>query len=457
MKTPILLINFNRPHYTAGLIECLRPLEPQNIYVSIDGPRGDRPEDFRLCAEVEQALSAITWNANVKLRKRGLNVGLRRNVKESIDWMFSEHDQGIILEDDVRFGPDLLQYFSHGLKAYIDDFRVGALSGNNMVAHLPGYPRQGTEDFLCQMFHCWGWATWKDRWILYDDVIEHDLDFLDVPLDQELGSANATSFWRGVAQGFRNGTVNSWAWRMQLSMLRAKRRFVTPAINLATNVGFEEDSTHTLLKPAWLKDWSTGIFNQPAVDAKILKEDENFDHFENQIILGLQVTKSLDLGCGRQPKNIFNADMLYGIDIRDDLEHRIKKADLVLEPIPFDDNYFDFVTAHDFIEHVPRLLYCPARRYPFIELMNEIYRVLKPNGSFLSFTPAYPSPEAFRDPTHVNIITDQTYSAYFDEVNRWGQMYGFNGAFRILKQEWAGPHLLSILQKVPTPAGDIAT
>jgi SAM-dependent methyltransferase len=123
----------------------------------------------------------------------------------------------------------------------------------------------------------------------------------------------------------------------------------------------------------------------------------------------------------------------------------------VIEKIPHEDDFFEYVTAHDFIEHVPRLLYLPDRRYPFVELMNEIYRVLKPNGIFLSFTPAYPHAEVFRDPTHVNIISDQTFGVYFDDTNRWAEMYGFTGAFKIISQEWKGPHLLTLMQKVPVP------
>ncbi|MFN5151597.1 MAG: methyltransferase domain-containing protein, partial [Burkholderiales bacterium] len=65
-------------------------------------------------------------------------------------------------------------------------------------------------------------------------------------------------------------------------------------------------------------------------------------------------TKSIDLGCGLRPKNFFNADIVFGIDNREDLSERVHKADLILQPIPFPDEYFDFVTAHDFLEHIPR-------------------------------------------------------------------------------------------------------
>lgn len=159
-------------------------------------------------------------------------------------------------------------------------------------------------------------------------------------------------------------------------------------------------------------------------------------------------TKSLDLGCGLTPKNPFNATEAYGIDVRDDAQAHVVKADLVIEPIPFEDAAFDYVTAHDFIEHVPRVIYLPQRRNPFVELMNEIHRVLKPGGLFMSFTPAYPQAAVFRDPTHVNFITDETFPLYFDDKYRWATAYGFTGAFQVVSQEWRGPQLLSILRKV---------
>lgn len=160
-------------------------------------------------------------------------------------------------------------------------------------------------------------------------------------------------------------------------------------------------------------------------------------------------TRSLDLGCGLRPRNPFKADEVHGIDVRDDPDARVLRADLVIEPIPHPDASFDFVTAHDFVEHVPRLLYAPHRRLPFVELMNEVHRVLRPEGLFLSVTPAFPHGEVFRDPTHVNVITEETFPLYFGEATRWAQSYGFKGSFRVLDQHWKGPHLWSVLQRRP--------
>lgn len=149
-------------------------------------------------------------------------------------------------------------------------------------------------------------------------------------------------------------------------------------------------------------------------------------------------SRHLDLGCGMRPRNPYNATEIYGIDVRDEILHldskvvTVVRANLALEPIPFPDGYFSSVSAWDFLEHVPRQMYLNEARgivYPFVSLMNEIWRVLQPGGIFLAYTPAYPSPEAFQDPTHVNIITDQT-CGYFCGDNPGARVYGFIGKFR---------------------------
>ena len=129
---------------------------------------------------------------------------------------------------------------------------------------------------------------------------------------------------------------------------------------------------------------------------------------------GLAEASSLDMGCGGQPKNPFGAKHLFGLDIRENSERGIRYADLTVEPIPFSDESFDYITAYDFIEHVPRVIYMPTRRFPFVQLMNEVWRTLKPGGIFLSHTPTYPysSARTPHDAFHtINVDHEFTYSS----------------------------------------------
>jgi SAM-dependent methyltransferase len=151
--------------------------------------------------------------------------------------------------------------------------------------------------------------------------------------------------------------------------------------------------------------------------------------------------RHLDLGCGKVPRNPYARGQLCGIDIRQlpeqmDFDYRV--ANLVVDPIPYEDNYFGSVSAYDFIEHVPRLLATAdghGTLFPFIRLMNEVWRVLAPGGLVYALTPAYPNAEAFTDPTHVNIITDKTHE-YFCGDQPLGRMYGFSGDFRVVNARW---------------------
>jgi SAM-dependent methyltransferase len=144
-----------------------------------------------------------------------------------------------------------------------------------------------------------------------------------------------------------------------------------------------------------------------------------------------------DLGCGDRPRNPYRSEQLFGVDIR---AHQaagveVRQANLVMAAIPYPSNFFDSVSAFDFLEHVPRVL--PGfvegtTRFPFVELMNEIWRVLVPGGRFYACTPAYPHPAAFQDPTHVNIITSETHR-YFTGAAPLARMYGFTGDFAAIR------------------------
>jgi SAM-dependent methyltransferase len=161
-------------------------------------------------------------------------------------------------------------------------------------------------------------------------------------------------------------------------------------------------------------------------------------------------TLSVDMGSGPKPKNPFNATSCLGLDIVE--SENIVKCNLFFESIPLANDSANFVTAFEFIEHIPRVLVIEGQaRFRFVEIMSDVYRVLKPGGYFFSQTPAYPSSAVFQDPTHVNFITAQTFPIYFCHRSRGrlpgASRYGFKNGFELVSQQSHRSHLLTLLRK----------
>lgn len=95
----------------------------------------------------------------------------------------------------------------------------------------------------------------------------------------------------------------------------------------------------------------------------------------------------LDLGCGTGKITSSLQDCeVYGLDYNDKLLSMAKERGLrvkkgYFEHIPFKDGFFDAVISIDTMEHV----------YSRAEVLKEVKRVLKDDGYFAVFTPAYDS------------------------------------------------------------------
>lgn len=123
----------------------------------------------------------------------------------------------------------------------------------------------------------------------------------------------------------------------------------------------------------------------------------------------------LNLGSGWDKKNGFvNIDIDPGAepDVVCDILH-----------MPFREGAADGVRAFDVLEHVPN-----DKRIAVIE---EIYRVLKPDGLFEHFTPTTDGRGAFQDPTHLSFWNINSWFYYCPELIGGKKYYNIKAEFRV--------------------------
>jgi hypothetical protein len=131
----------------------------------------------------------------------------------------------------------------------------------------------------------------------------------------------------------------------------------------------------------------------------------------------------LDIGCGE----VKQSPDWFGIDIRD-----IPGIDLVWDvnkhPWPLPDECASVAVCSHLVEHIPPVMFREDGPpwFPFIEFMNEVWRVMKYDGEFAIACPHGSSQLYLQDPTHCNPCNETTW-AYFDplESKSGGMLFRF--------------------------------
>ncbi len=119
----------------------------------------------------------------------------------------------------------------------------------------------------------------------------------------------------------------------------------------------------------------------------------------------------LVLGCNQRPVKSTKDYNATNVDIHDyGMPDQITVHDLESVPWPFEDDTFDQVVAYDILEHIRTVT--DDRRYPCIEMMNEIWRVLKLGGECEVMVPSTEGRGAAQDPTHVSFWNENSFSYY---------------------------------------------
>ena len=168
LKTAVLFLLFNRPDTTTHVFEKIRQIKPQRLYVASDGPRESYDGEIEKVIKAREIASKVDWPCELKTLFRDKNLGCKKGVSSAITWFFEHEEQGIILEDDCIPNLDFFNFCENLLIRYSRDKRIFTITGSNFQN---GKWRGDASYYFSKKFHCWGWATWKRAWKLYQGDI----------------------------------------------------------------------------------------------------------------------------------------------------------------------------------------------------------------------------------------------------------------------------------------------
>ena len=237
MKTPVAFIIFNRPDTTKKVFEAIRQAKPPKLFVIADGPRSDRPNEAEKCATARAIIEGVDWECEVLINYSDVNLGCKLRVSSGLNWVFSEVEEAIILEDDCLPHPSFFPFCEDLLDYYRNDTRIMAICGGNFQF---GRNCNNYSYYFSRYVHVWGWASWRRAWQNYDVDMKlwHEVRYSDL-LPKSLKS------WNKRFQDTYNGLIDTWDNQLFFTFWSQNGLTILPNSNLVSNIGFREDATHT--------------------------------------------------------------------------------------------------------------------------------------------------------------------------------------------------------------------
>lgn len=246
MTFPILLILFNRPDLTVGLLDIVREHRGRKIYIAADGPRLGNPQDGQLCEEVQEMARGFSrhYDGECRLQLQSSNLGCGRGVKAAIDWFFENEEAGIILEDDCHPNADFFRFQDEMLEKHQDNNDIFSVAGSSF---LPSGLKLLTPIFLTKFTQIWGWGTWRRSWEKYQfQFNEDEILVYEQAIHSQFDSVAIAFYWKRELRNLHARIApHTWDIQLQFCCWREGAKNIAPACNLVTNRGFRGDATHT--------------------------------------------------------------------------------------------------------------------------------------------------------------------------------------------------------------------
>lgn len=244
---PIIYIFFNRPDKVEKSFEAIARQKPAMLYLCTDGPRTYHDHDKinnEYCISIIKSL--LNWPCQVEWINSDWNLGCGRRISSCLDYVFKKEIAAIIIEDDCICTDEFFSFVSDALVRYADDPTINHISGSCFTADI--LPDFGIfSPYKTRIAEMWGWGTWARAWKNYS----FNLNLSDFSTSNDKYK-NLTCKWplreslmhKAFCSGI--GLIDTWDFQWIHSVITSDCYAIAPPYSLVTNIGMDEDATHTL-------------------------------------------------------------------------------------------------------------------------------------------------------------------------------------------------------------------
>jgi hypothetical protein len=237
---PIVLFVYNRPEHTRKTIKALSNnllANESELFIYSDAAKDTAGLDQ--VNEVRALIKTVTGFKSVTIFERKKNWGLATSIIDGVTTIVNKYERVIVLEDDLITSPYFLTYMNDALTLY---------ENNEWVISIHGYvypiKKKLPDYFFLKGADCWGWATWKRGWNLFNPDGEYLLNEIErQKLEKEFNFNNSFNY-TGMLHDQIDGKISSWAIRWYASAFLANKYTLYPGKSFVENIGLDRTGTH---------------------------------------------------------------------------------------------------------------------------------------------------------------------------------------------------------------------
>lgn len=237
---PIILFVYNRLSHTQQVIAALKEnllSKDSELYIYSDAAKDADALDK--VNELRAYLPSITGFKDLHICLRDKNLGVDENIILGVTEVIHQHGKAIVLEDDLVTSPWFLKYMNDALDFYENKEEVISIHGYV-------YPTQQKlkEVFFLKGADCWGWATWKRGWDLFEPDGKILLDQMQARNLQKEFDFDYTAPYFKALEEQAMGKTKVWDIRWYAAAFLAGKLTLYPGQSLVANIGHDATGEH---------------------------------------------------------------------------------------------------------------------------------------------------------------------------------------------------------------------